>query len=191
MTLVVKSAVNPWQYPPHFDFQYGEWLRESFEKGNIEPWQTKAMPELALMITQILLSAKTLLGPAPEQLLASIPYADFIKAIEDGLSTLLDSLETDTRNVLLTLARMWRTIEPDTICSKSAAADWVVPRLPKQFQPVIERAKAICIGEEQENWDDLHPLIRPCANFILSKVKEKIALHPSSAYINKSIKIIN
>lgn len=36
MTLVEKTAINPWHYPPHFDFQYGEWLRESFKKGIIE-----------------------------------------------------------------------------------------------------------------------------------------------------------
>ena len=29
MTLVEKATINPWQYPPHFDFQYGEWLRKS------------------------------------------------------------------------------------------------------------------------------------------------------------------
>src|ERR1700690_1747132 len=38
MTIVEKSEINPWHYPPRFDFQYGEWLREQFEQGNIEPW---------------------------------------------------------------------------------------------------------------------------------------------------------
>ena len=36
MTLVEKTAINPWRYPPLFDFQYGEWLRQSFEMGNVE-----------------------------------------------------------------------------------------------------------------------------------------------------------
>jgi predicted nucleotidyltransferase len=66
MTLVEKSAVNPWQYPPHFDFQYGEWLREDFKKGNIEPWQSKKMPDLALLITQVLLASITLIGDEPK-----------------------------------------------------------------------------------------------------------------------------
>ena len=184
MTMVVKSAVNPWQYPPLFDFQYGDWLRETFESGNIEPWQTKEMPDLALLITQVLLSSKTLLGPAPDQLLAKIPYSDFIKAIDHGVSSIMDELESDTRNVLLTLARMWRTLETDTICSKPAAADWVITRLPKQYQPVLQRAKAICMGEENEHWDDLNTLIHPSANFIFSKVKEQIAMHQLSDHGN-------
>ncbi len=33
MTLAQKEAINPWHYPPHFDFQYGEWLRTDFENG--------------------------------------------------------------------------------------------------------------------------------------------------------------
>ena len=31
MTIVCKSMINPWVYPPSFDFQYGEWLRDFFE----------------------------------------------------------------------------------------------------------------------------------------------------------------
>ena len=65
MTLVEKSAINPWQYPPTFDFQYGEWLRESFEGGNISPWSTKEMNDLAIIITQVLLMSNTLIGLDP------------------------------------------------------------------------------------------------------------------------------
>src|SRR5258708_34490420 len=59
MTIVVKSEVNPWHYPPGFDFQYGEWLRSEFESSNIEPWQTKIRADLALSITQDLLASRT------------------------------------------------------------------------------------------------------------------------------------
>jgi predicted nucleotidyltransferase len=62
MTIVEKSEVNPWHYPPRFDFQYGDWLRQQFEQGNIEPWPTKEMPDLALLITQVLLASTTLAG---------------------------------------------------------------------------------------------------------------------------------
>ena len=111
MTLVDKSAINPWQYPPTFDFQYGEWLRESFEKGIVSPWSTKEMSDLAIIITQVLLKSKTLLGIDPKQLLVNVPYEDFIKAMLDDLSRLTNELESDTRNVLLTLARIWSTLE--------------------------------------------------------------------------------
>lgn len=191
MTIVVKSEVNPWQYPPQFDFQYGEWLRESFESGNIELWQTKDIPELAMIITQILLSSKTLLGSPPNQLLAEVLYSDCIKAMNNGLSELMNNLETDTRNVLLTLARMWVTLETDGICSKSNAADWAISYLPKEYQVVLQRAKAICIGLENEHWEDINTLIKPCADFIFNQVKEKIATYQLFNPINKAIKIMD
>jgi predicted nucleotidyltransferase len=189
MTLVVKSEVNPWHYPPHFDFQYGDWLRPEFEGGNINPWPTKEMPDLAVLITQVLLASKTLWGLEPHQLLCDIPYRDFMTAMVQGLNDLIAELNSDTRNVLLTYARIWRTVETDVICSKPAAADWVIDRLPKEYQPVIKRAKAICIGEESEYWDDLTTFIRPCTDFIVSKINEQISVLERSEPVNKIIKI--
>lgn len=176
MTLVEKMAINPWRYPPHFDFQYGEWLRESFEKGIIEPWQTYEMPDLALIVTQVLLKSQTLWGPASEQLLPHVPYHDFMKAMLHDLDRLAADLEHDTRNVLLTYARIWSTLETNAIRSKPAAADWVMNHLPKTYQPVMKRAKSICIGLENEHWDDIAELIKPCTDFIVDKINAKISL---------------
>jgi len=176
MTLVEKAAINPWQYPPHFDFQYGEWLRNSFEKGIIEPWQTYEMPDLALIVTQVLLKSQTLCGLEPEQLLAQVPYHDFMKAMLHDLNRLATDLEHDTRNVLLTYARIWSTLETNAIRSKPAAADWVMNHLPKIYQPVMKRAKSICIGVENEYWDDIEVLIKSCADFMVDKINAKISL---------------
>ena len=176
MTIVEKTAINPWQYPPHFDFQYGDWLRKSFEKGIIEPWLTYEMPDLALIITLILLKSQTLWGLEPEQLLAHVPYHDFMKAMLHDLSRLATDLEHDTRNVLLTYARIWSTLETNEIRSKPAAADWVMNHLPKIYQPVIKRAKSICVGIENEYWDDLETLIKPCTDFMVDRINAQISL---------------
>lgn len=103
LTIVVKSSVNPWHYPPHFDFQYGDWLRKQFEHGNIEPWSTKEMSDLALLITQVLLASHTLFGLEPKELLCEVPYQDFIMAMVEGLNSLTNDLDHDTRNVLLNM----------------------------------------------------------------------------------------
>ncbi len=174
MTIVVKSEINPWHYPPRFDFQYGEWLRKQFKHGNIEPWPTKEMADLALLITQILLISNTLMGVDPDQLLSKVPYKDFKIALIATLPNLMSELDSDVRNVLLTLARIWTTAATDAICSKPAAADWVIQHLPEKYRPVMERAKAICQGEEKEAWDDIEELIKPCADFMLSAAKNKI-----------------
>ena len=176
MTIVEKTIINPWHYPPRFDFQYGEWLRKSFEKGIIEPWQTHEMPDLALIVTQVLLKNQTLWGLEPEQLLAHVPYNDFIRGMTHNLNSLGTDLEHDTRNVLLTYARIWSTLETNAIRSKPDAADWVINRLPEKYRPVMERAKAICKGEEKEHWDDIEELIRPCTDFMVDKINAQISL---------------
>lgn len=175
MTLVVHSKINPWRYPPEFYFQYGEWLRKEFENGNYEPWSTKKMSDLALLITQILLANKTLFGTDPGQLINKMPYQDVILAMMEALDTLMPNLNSDTFNVLLTLARIWNTVETEKISSKAAAADWVISRLPEKYQFVIKRAKSIYLGEDGEYWDDIKDLIEPCAKFMISQSNQKIS----------------
>ena len=189
MMIVVKSEINPWHYPPRFDFQYGEWLRTEFENSNIEPWPTKEMPDLTLLITQVLLANKILLGPSPDQLLCRIPYKDFLTATNKALSTLMADLSRDTRNVLLTYARIWSTVETDAIRSKPDAAAWAINHLPEEYKPVMKRACAICIGEKNEYWDDIKTLIQPCADYMVSQIKKIIFLRESSDHANKSIKL--
>lgn len=49
-------------------------------------------------------------------------------------------------------------------------------RLPKVYQPVMQRAKSICIGVENEYWDDIEELIKSCADFMLDKIKMQSSL---------------
>ena len=176
MTLVEKVAINPWHCPPHFDFQYGEWLRTSFENGDIELWATHEMPDLALIITQVLLKSHTLCGSEPKQLLPDVPYRDYINALLHDQSRLIADLAHDTRNVLLTYARTWSTLKTNTFRSKPSAADWAIHHLPKVHQPVMQRAKSICTGVENEHWDDIQLLVEPCANFMIDKIHEASSL---------------
>lgn len=176
MTIVVKADINPWRYPPKFDFQYGDWLRAAFESGNMEPWSTKVMPDLAVIITQVLLASETLFGPSPDQLLCHVPYKDFLAATKDAVNHLLSDLHNDTRNVLLTYARIWKTIATDTMGSKQAAAVWVSDKLPDIYKPVMQRAHAICIGNQKDNWDDLAAFIQPTAAYMIEQINKAISL---------------
>ena len=188
MTIVVKSEINPWHYPPKFDFQYGDWLRTEFEGGNIEPWPTNEMPDLAVLITQLLLANKILLGPSLDQLLCKIPYRDFLAATKAALEPLMSELHSDTRNVLLTYARIWKTVKTDAISTKPDAAAWAIDYLPEEYQSVMRRACAICIGAEKEYWDDVKTLIQPCADYMVREINKSISSCESSDTL-KSIKL--
>ncbi len=172
LTVVVKPEVNPWRYPPRFDYQYGEWLREKFQSGEMEPWKPRDMLDLTILITQVFVASKILHGPAPDQILAPVPYRDFITASTQVIDGLLADLDSDTRNILLTLARIWSTLVTDAIYSKPGAAAWVTSRLPEEYQPVMQQARAICLGELPEGWDDLREKIRPCAEYMVGRIGE-------------------
>lgn len=189
LTIVIKSQVNPWHYPPIFDFQYGDWLRKEFESGNVEPWATKVMPDLAIAITQLLLANRILFGPEPRSLLDPVPYDDFIMASTREIDSLMTDINWDTRNVLLTYARIWSTVETDSIRSKPSAAAWCIEKLPNHFRPVMQRALLICEGKEQEYWGDLATFIKPCADFMVDQTKKQISLLEPPDYKNRAIKL--
>jgi predicted nucleotidyltransferase len=150
VTLVVAGDVEPWRYPPRLELQYGDWWRDELERG-LEPWP-ELNPDLATLLTMVLRSGRTLHGPPAGELLGPVPFADVLRAAGDGLDGLLGDLEPDTRNVLLTLARIWLTVETGEIAPKDEAAAWTLARFPSE---ALERARALYLAGEYGTWDDL------------------------------------
>lgn len=175
LTIVVQSLMRPWRYPPSFDFQYGDWWRREFESGNLEPWPTTTNPDLASLITMVLLANRPLLGPPPADVLDPVPRADYIRAIAGDIDKLLGDLDSDTRNVILTLVRIWSTLATDLIRSKDAAATWALAQLPQEHHLVLARARAIYLGEEDERWGDVASRIRPCTDYIVNEIERHAA----------------
>jgi hypothetical protein len=170
LTIVLESEIKPWRYPPSFDFQYGDWLRGDFERGNVEPWPTTTNPDLAVLITMVLLANTPLLGPPPAEIFDPVPHDDLVRATVGDIESLLGDLDSDTRNVILTLARIWSTVATGRIRSKDAAGDWALGRLPEEHRAVLARARAIYFGDEEERWDDLRPRVRPFADHVVGEI---------------------
>jgi hypothetical protein len=167
---VVHREVKPWSYPPSFDFQYGDWLRSAFESGNVEPWPTTVDPDLAVLITMVMLANTPVLGPPPAEILDPVPAGDLLSAMVDDIDRLRGDIGSDTRNVILTLARIWSTIATGVIRSKDAAADWALDRLPEEHRPVLARARGVYVGDQAERWDDLKDHIGPYADYVVAEI---------------------
>ena len=86
---------------------------------------------------------QALFGPAPSEVFDAVPQEDVIRAILEGIPGLLEDLDSDTRNVVLTFARIWTTVATGVIRSKDATADWVLERLPEEHRPVLARARQL------------------------------------------------
>ncbi|MGD0576183.1 MAG: aminoglycoside adenylyltransferase family protein [Anaerolineales bacterium] len=174
LTIVADRDVKPWRYPPSFDFQYGDWLRSEFESGNVEPWPTTVNPDLAMLITMVMLANTPLLGPPPAEIFDPVPNDDLLSAMVGEIDRLRGDIDSDTRNVILTLARIWSTVATGAIRSKDAAADWVLDRLPEEHRPVLARARAIYVGDQAEQWDDLEDHIGPHADYVVAEIRRLV-----------------
>jgi predicted nucleotidyltransferase len=150
LTIVAIGDVRPWRYPPRMDFQYGDWWRGDFERGEIEPWTSATNPDLASLITMVLLADTPLHGPPPGKIFEPIPRDDYVTALVHGIDELIEEIETDTFNVVLTLARIWCGIVTGEVRSKDAAADWVLQRLPSEHRAALAEARALYLGDQEE-----------------------------------------
>jgi streptomycin 3"-adenylyltransferase len=169
LTIVVRADVRPWRYAPMRDFQYGEWVRADYERGKVPVAEPD--PDLALLMTGVLTADRALFGPPPTSVLDPVPLDDVRRATLDAIPGILLDLDADTRNGILTLARIWTTVATGTIRSKDAAADWALPRLPEAHREVLARARAIYLGEVAEGWDDLRPQVRVDAGVMVAMIE--------------------
>ncbi|MEU9333944.1 aminoglycoside adenylyltransferase family protein [Streptomyces sp. NPDC048290] len=144
--VVVRAEITPWRYPPRSAFLYGEWLRDAYQRGYVPG--PEVMPDLAPLITMARDGDTPLYGPSARELLPVVPHADLRRAIVAGVPELLAELDTDTRNVLLTLARIWTTLATGAIRTKDAAAEWARERVPVEHQAVLEWARRGYLGED-------------------------------------------
>ncbi|NLS15618.1 DUF4111 domain-containing protein [Rhizobium sp. P40RR-XXII] len=137
-------------FPARSEFVYGEWLREGFEAGTVP--KPHSDPENTLVLAQARQQACPLFGPAPVDLLAEIPMDHIRRAMLEALPALLVNLPGDERNVLLTLARMWRTAATGEFVTKDIAADWAASRLPKQPARTLLHAREGYLGNVRDDW---------------------------------------
>jgi predicted nucleotidyltransferase len=171
LDVLVESEIRPWRYPPPFDFHFDELLRKEFESGEVEPWPAPTNPDLASAITMALLEETAVFGPPAAEMFDPVPRRDYIHAILRDTATVDEYLPWDTRNVVLTLPRIWSAVATDEVHSKDSAAAWALRRLPEEHRPVLERARATYRGAPEEPWDEMLPQVRAYADHVVSEIE--------------------
>jgi len=168
-------------YPAPGEFIYGEWLRHSCEAGNVPP--PSGDPELTLVLAQARHEALALMGPAAKRLLPDIPRADIRRAIKDTLPALIGTLEGDERNVLLTLARMWYTLETDGFAPKDMAAGWVAARMPAEQRPLLTAAAEAYANGCDCDWRHCRQELSRTTNMLYNNIIKSIHHKQNTAVV--------
>ena len=169
VTVVALPEMRPWRYPPRWELQYGEWLRQEFVAGELGPWP-ETNPDIGVLLTMVRANGRALVGPPPAELLDPVPHADLVRAMVDGVPQLIGDLEGDTRNVLLTLARIWCTLTTGQIVAKDEAAEWASARLPEERRPLLARARDLYLAGGYGQWDDT-VAVRALADHLVGEVR--------------------
>ncbi len=169
LTVASRATSAPGRTRPAASSSTASGLREAYQGG-----QTPGpgpSPDLALLVTMVLRGRTPLVGPEPGRVLDPVPFEDVIRAMAAGVPDLLAELDTDTRNVLLTLARVWVTLATGDIKSKDSAAAWALDRLPERHRPALAHARAVHLGEERECWGPLSPQVKPHAEYVVREIE--------------------
>lgn len=172
LTILARAALTPWRYPASIELQYGDWMRAELERGDVREWP-RPDPDVAILIETVRRRALPLFGPPAAAVIYPVPHSDFVRAMLDMVPILMPGIEEgdDRRNGLLTLARIWTTLATDEICPKDQAANWALPRLPEEHRQVLAHARAAYLGEEQENWADFAPQVRPHVDHVVARIR--------------------
>lgn len=179
LDVVVQSDVKPWRNPPRLDFHYFERRRPDFERGELAPWAPAAQLDLASVITMALAGNAALFGPPPAEVFDPVPRRDYRDAVLRYLEEAEGDLAWDTRNVILTVARIWSAVGSEEVHSKDSAAAWALARLPAEHRPVLERARAAYRGEAEERWEDIRPQVASYFACVVSEIERARVRSPA------------
>ncbi len=166
----VASELAGQDYPAQAEFTYGEWLRDAFEAGEM-PIAARD-PENSLVLAQALREVRPLFGPNASDLLPEIPLEHVRCAMHDALPALLGGLQGDERNVLLTLARMWRTAKTGEFVSKDAGAAWAVAQMPDQEAYTLDFAHKAYLGDVRDDWSNRRDAAQRAAEYLRRRISE-------------------
>jgi streptomycin 3"-adenylyltransferase len=159
-------------YPSTAEFIYGEWLRTSYDSGELPMPVTDSGNTLAL--AQLRQHSRPLLGSSATEILPEVPAALVRRAMRDALPALLQGLLGDERNVLLTLARMWRTGATGEFAPKDAAATWAEARMPERDAKPLTLAREAYLGNLEDTWEERRVAVLHTADYLRQRVLEHV-----------------
>lgn len=173
LTSLVADNVRRWVEPARRDFQYGEWLRHDLLTGHVP--QPTNDPDVVLLIANALTSHRVLRGPPLDEVVAQVPPTLLRKSMRELIPAVLEGVEGDECNALLTLARILETTRTGRIVTKDAAVDALVGSFSPADQRLLDRARACYLGENTDDWSGLTAQVVPLAERLARRALHELS----------------
>ncbi len=168
VTIINQSELRKLAFPLHREFQYGEWLREEYSNGYI-PENVKD-EDLTILLRKVRLNSIALYGKEAIEVLPIISDTVFKKAILASLPNIINEIEDDEVNVILTLCRMYYSVQTGEVISKDKAVDYILPIAPDEFTPLLVQAKAVYLGVNKSPLNTDVAVLHQFADFTLTRI---------------------
>ncbi len=81
------------------------------------------------------------------------------------------NLAGEEKHALLTLARMWTTLQTGEIVPKDVAASRVGNQLPAAHRPALERALAAYLGTADDDWHGWRDRVAGCVRYMVGAMR--------------------
>lgn len=153
LTSMVLHEAQQATESPKCDFQYGEWLRADLVAGHLP--EPTIDPDVVILLATALTEHRVLRGPALDEIVPGVSTKFLRRAVMDKVPEVLQGLQGDERNTLLTLARSVVTLNTGRIVAKDAAVDAVAPMLEKPDRSLLQHAQQGYLGTAQDDWTGL------------------------------------
>lgn len=174
VTSLVADTLDPLATEPWRDFQFGEWLRSDFTRGNVP--EPERDPDVVILLATAMASHRVLHGPSLDSLVAEIPLALLREAQRAAVPALVEDLHGNGRDVLLTLARALHTVDTGGIVPKDHAAGLAAKRVDADGAELLRAAAREYRGEEWVDWERESKRVSALARSLIALIHRRLAL---------------
>lgn len=152
---ILRSVLDPWQYPTPFEFRYSEDLRRAIEQSLLDGgtrWSGSANSglDLAVYITVARRRGVSLFGPEPTEMFPIVPREDYINSLFQTIYNEKFGLTVNSGkpvDAILLACCAYAHLRTEVIYSKAEAGEWALHGLPARYHPLIQAALETYRGE--------------------------------------------
>ena len=139
MSIVTRSACNPFVYPTPFILHYSKGHREWYRRDPEDyiRQMNGTDKDLAAHFTVIRKRGRCLYGLPVETVFGEVPEQDYLDALWYDVSGAEEEIAGSPMYMILNLARVLAYLREKAVLSKKEGGEWGIKNLPEAYHPLL------------------------------------------------------